>query len=90
MSKGQLAIVAARARRATGKTVKQAVQSLNVSPGMIGIADMVLDFAPELADLVLGGMPLRRSAEPQAAPRHPRHRGPNGGQRRRGAENQEP
>jgi ParB-like chromosome segregation protein Spo0J len=55
LSKGQIAIVAARARRLTGQTQQQAAAGYSISKPSVTHADVVLDHAPDLADQVLDG-----------------------------------
>ncbi len=55
LSKGQIAMAAARVRSFSEQTQRQAAKLSKVSIGRIAQADIVLQFAPDLADAVVAG-----------------------------------
>jgi ParB-like chromosome segregation protein Spo0J len=55
LSKGQQAMIAARARSVSGQSVRDLSKTSGLSTGRIGQAAVVLTHAPDLADAVLAG-----------------------------------
>jgi hypothetical protein len=55
LTKGQIAMAAARMRLASNQTVRQAAKFTEVSHARVVQASTVLQFAPELADEVMSG-----------------------------------
>src|SRR5215472_1405505 len=55
LSKGQQAMAVAKARHLSGTTQREAAHAQKLSIGRIAQADVVLQYAPELADMVLSG-----------------------------------
>jgi RNase H-fold protein (predicted Holliday junction resolvase) len=61
MSASQRAIVVARAVRLAGISQRDGAQRFNLNQARIGQANTVLDYAPDLADQVVAGLPLHEA-----------------------------